>query len=106
MPVVVFDHDEKIVHFNAECQRLTGLRETDVIGSLPWEKIFSREEPQWFKTLLAEVNAGNFKPLIKAHVCTAPDGQEITIPWRYNLVVDENSQIKYLVATGNNFQNP
>jgi two-component system cell cycle sensor histidine kinase/response regulator CckA len=106
VPVVVFDHDEKIVHFNAECQRLTGLQEKDVIGSLPWEKIFSQEERQWFKTLLAEVNTGKFNSLTKEHVCTAPDGQEMTIPWIYNLVVDDNSEIKYLVATGKNFQNP
>jgi PAS domain S-box-containing protein len=104
-PVVVFDHDEKIVQFNAVCQRLTALQENDVIGSLPWEKVFTKEDPQWFKTLLSDVNAGNFKTLVKEHVCTKADGQTITMPWIYNLIVDDNRQIKYLVATGKYYEN-
>lgn len=98
-PVVVFDHDEKIVHFNAMCQHLTGLRENDVIGTLPWEKVFKEEAPQWFKDLLADVNAGRFETLVKEHICCTAKGQAITVPWIYNLVVDDNREVKYLVAT-------
>ena len=98
-PVVVFDHDEKIVHFNAMCQRFMGLQENDVIGTLPWEKVFKAENPQWFKDLLTKVNAGEFESLVKEHVCATENGKDITIPWIYNLVVDDNRQVKYLVAT-------
>jgi len=98
-PVVVFDHDEKIVHFNAECQKLTALKEHDVLGTFPWEKVFSSEDPQWFKSLLADVKAGNFTPLEKEHVCKTANGSSVAIPWIYKLVVDDNRKVKYLVAT-------
>jgi two-component system cell cycle sensor histidine kinase/response regulator CckA len=105
-PVVVFDHDEKIVQFNAECQKLTSLKEQDVLGTFPWEKIFSLEDPQWFKSILTEVKAGKFKPLEKDHVCKTADGTLITIPWIYKLVVDDNRKVKYLVATAKYLVNP
>ena len=98
-PVVVFDHDEKIVHFNAECQKLTALKEQDVLGSFPWEKIFTAEDPQWFKSLLAQVHEGNFSPMEKDHSCKTAEGKCITLPWVYKLVVDDNRKVKYLVAT-------
>ena len=98
-PVVVFDHDEKIVHFNALCQRLTGLQENDVIGTLPWEKVFKTENSQWFKDLLTKVNSGEFEPLVKEHICGMANGKHVSIPWIYNLVVDDNRKVKYLVAT-------
>ena len=97
--VDIYDHDEKIVHFNAMCQRLTGLQENDVIGTLPWEKVFKEEAPQWFKNLLADVNTGRFETQVKEHVCCTANGQAITVPWIYNLVVDDNREVKYLVAT-------
>jgi two-component system cell cycle sensor histidine kinase/response regulator CckA len=99
VPVVVFDHDEKIVHFNAQCQKLTALKEQDVLGTFPWEKVFGLEDPQWFKSLLADVNAGKFEPLEKEHVCKKADGSCVTIPWAYSLVADDNRKVKYLVAT-------
>jgi PAS domain S-box-containing protein len=98
-PVVVFDHDEKIVHVNATCQRMTGLQENELIGTMPWEKIFKGESPEWFKTLLADVHAGRFETLIKEHKCTNTKGQTMSVPWIYNLVVDDNRKVKYLVAT-------
>ena len=103
-PVVVFDHDEKVIHFNAACQRLTALSENDVIGTLPWEKMFVGEDPQWFKTLLIEVNTGKFQPLIKEHVCNNYRGEKINLPWIYHLVVDDNREMKYLVATAKYFE--
>lgn len=99
VPVVVFDHDEKIVHFNAMCQRLTALQEHEVVGTLPWEKVFMHENPQWFKALFADVTAGKFKTQTKDHTCTTSDGRTITLSWIYNLVVDDNRKVKYLVAT-------
>ena len=105
VPVVVFDHDEKIVHFNAACQKLTALTEHEVMGTFPWEKVFSLEGPQWFKTLLADVKAGEFHPLEKDHVCKTASGTNITIPWIYKLVVDNNRKVKYLVATANHHAN-
>jgi PAS domain S-box-containing protein len=105
-PVVVLDHNEKIVQLNAVCQRLTALQEKDVIGTMPWEKVFTKEDPQWFETLLAEVNAGHFTSLVKEHVCTTADGQDLTMSWVYNLVVDGNRQVKYLVATGKYYEKP
>jgi PAS domain S-box-containing protein len=105
VPVVVFDHDEKIVHFNSTCRRLTGLQEDEVLGTLPWEKMFREENSKWFKDLLAEVNAGRFEPQIKEHICITADGQSITLPWIYNLVVDDNRKVKYLVATARYHEN-
>ncbi len=99
VPVVVFDHDEKIVHFNAMCRHLTGLQEKDVLGTLPWEKMFKQEDPQWFKDLLTDVNAGKFETLVKEHICSTVNGRDISVPWIYNLVVDDNREVKYLVAT-------
>jgi len=106
VPVVVFDHDEKIVHFNDMCQRLTTLQANDVIGTLPWEKVFTKENPQWFKSLLEDVRSGTFTTQIKNHVCSTANGECITIPWIYNLVVDDNSKVKYLVATAQYHDTP
>lgn len=99
VPVVVFNHEEKIVHFNAVCQRLTALKEDEVIGTLPWEKVFPEESPQWFRTLIEEAHAGKFAPHVKEHKCLTASGTTVSIPWTYNLVVDENKAVKYLVAT-------
>lgn len=104
-PVVVFDYDEKIIHFNVMCQRLTTLQEKDVVGTLPWEKVFTEENPQWFKTLIDDVNAGKFKPLVKEHVIIQANGRKKTIPWIYNIAAGDDKQIKYLVATAKYYDN-
>lgn len=104
VPVVVFDHDEKIVHFNAMCRSMTGLQEDEVLGTLPWEKIFQEETSQWFKDLLADVNAGRFETQVKEHICTIASGQNVPVSWIYNLVVDANRKVKYLVATAQYFK--
>lgn len=97
-PILVINREARIICFNNESEKLTGLDATQVIGTLPWETVFPNGEQNWFESILANADE-NFSPFIKHHETRSVTNTLISVPWKYNLVKGEQIDAQYLVAT-------
>lgn len=103
-PVLVIGQQVRIISFNSESEKLTGLDATQVKGTLPWEKVFPNEEQSWFEQILNNISEQNFTPIVKHHETQSATSELISVPWIYHLVKGEQNDEQYLVATAMTMQ--
>jgi len=97
--VIVFDTAGRIVRFNRACEIISGYRSADLVGKLAWERLIPQEDvPQYIEDF-NKVLQGNF-PTAFENYWLANDGSRRRISWSATALLDSQSQVAFIIATG------
>ncbi|GAB4538130.1 MAG: hypothetical protein Kow0063_25650 [Anaerolineae bacterium] len=97
--VVVLDRQGRIVRFNRACEQTSGYSSQEVVGRCVWDFLLLPEEQEKvkevFDTLVATHQPGQYQ-----NYWVARDGGLRLIDWSNAVLVDDNQEVEYVVATG------
>ncbi|MGY2896961.1 putative bifunctional diguanylate cyclase/phosphodiesterase [Deinococcus sp. UYEF24] len=97
--IVVLDRVGRIIRFNAACERLTGLREVDIVGQLLWPLVLDATEAARSAIVYAQITPGNTIGAYENYWLTAL-GERRYITWATTYLLDALGEIGLVVATG------
>jgi PAS domain S-box-containing protein len=96
--VVVLDRQGRVVRFNGACERLTGIRETEIQGQLLWDHVLVPEEAaqvfEKFETLVM----GVFPQTHENHWLDRTGGRRL-LQWNNTALRDADGEVEFIVAT-------
>ena len=97
--VVVLDRSGKIVRFNRACEQATQYPAAEVLG-IPFADLFvPPEEAEGVLAAFGRLKAGQF-PLQHENDWLARDGSRRRIAWSNTCLVDEQGEVRFVIATG------
>lgn len=96
--IVLLDIDGRIVRFNNGCQRLTGYRPEEVIGTPVWELIPEDERPAARRILDELARDGGVAEFVSSW--RDRTGGLHLIEWANTTLRDGKGQVEFIVATG------
>lgn len=97
--LLVLDPQGNIVQFNPTCERLTGYRSEELVGTSVWERLIPPEQipkvQEIFQTLMATQAPSQHE---NDWVCR--QGQRYRIAWSNAVITDKAGNVQYVVASG------
>ncbi len=96
--VVVLDRKARIVRFNCTCEEILGYSILEVKGR-EFQEFFLPSQIEKNKTMFDSLLAGQFPQKCEYHLITK-NGNDRTIVWVFTCLLDNNSQVDYIVCTG------
>lgn len=97
--VVVFDTAGRIVRFNRACEVISGFQSSDLLGRYAWESLIAEEDVADYIESFDRIRAGEFPTSYENYWVTA-DRQKRRIAWSATALVDSQSQVAFVIATG------
>ncbi|RCW82540.1 PAS domain S-box-containing protein/diguanylate cyclase (GGDEF)-like protein [Halanaerobium sp. DL-01] len=97
--VLLLDCQGKIVRFNNACEKLTGYAEKEVKGKTIWDLFIKNDKKKEVKKVFNQLKNRDYPNEYENYLLTKK-GEERLISWSNNVILDEQGQIKYIVATG------
>jgi two-component system, OmpR family, sensor histidine kinase VicK len=97
--VVVFDTAGRIVRFNRACEIISGYQSSDLIGKFAWERLIPKDEVQEYIENFQRIRSGQF-PTSYENYWLSSDGVRRRISWSATAMLDANSQVAFVIATG------
>ena len=101
--IVVLDEDGRILRFNRECERLSGLRVDEVLGRSPWETFLPPEaartvRTQAFDGAMAAAQPGQVCKYTNEWICRG--GERRLIAWSNRVLLDRETGRRVVVCVG------
>lgn len=97
--VVVLDRDGKVVRFNRACELLTGYRQKEIQGQIPWEVLVPEEQrdtvQRTFNNILADGKCTHYEL-----EWLTRGGEHRLIDWSNSTIKDRKGDIEYIIETG------
>jgi len=97
--VVVLNKEGKIIKFNKSCEKLTGYTFEEVRNKKVWEILIKKDEIEETKEVYRNLKAKNFPNEHENYWITKTKELKL-ISWSNNVILDQNNEVKYIVATG------
>ena len=97
--VVVLDAEGRIVRFNAACERTTGYREDEVVGTKVWEFLLVEEEADAVKAVFQDLRA-RAAPNQHINDWITKNGGRRRIAWSNTISIGSDDQVEYVIGTG------
>jgi PAS domain S-box-containing protein len=97
--VVVYDTAGRIVRFNRACEIISGYQSSDLIGKYAWERLIPKEEVAGYVESFQRIRSGQF-PTSYENYWLSSDGVRRRISWSATAMLDANSQVAFVIATG------
>ncbi|HBB34092.1 MAG TPA: hypothetical protein DDZ80_08020 [Cyanobacteria bacterium UBA8803] len=97
--IVVFDHEDRIVHFNRACEQITGYSFNEVKGKYVWDLFLMPEDIEPLKTIFEELQSGQF-PNEHENYWVTRDGNRRTIAWYNTILLTAEGSLKYIISIG------
>jgi len=97
--VCVGDSDGRVIRFNAECERLTGWTEGEMLGRDGVEALVPFEVREEVRSVLRRLTP-TVPRVLHENEWVTKDGSRRVVEWRNTAVFDADGQVRYLVATG------
>ncbi|MBD3219521.1 MAG: PAS domain S-box protein [candidate division Zixibacteria bacterium] len=97
--VVVLDPEGKILRFNKACERISGYDWKEVVGK-NFAEIFILPEEMDMLTERFEIIKNSRKRVDDDNYWLTKDGRKRMISWSNNVMLDENGEVEYVIATG------
>lgn len=97
--ILVLDREARVVRFNKACETVTGLSQTELIGSTRWFDLIPAEELDGVERATARLRGGES---FVEHVnhWRHRDGSLRLIRWRNTLIKDAQGEVSFLIGTG------
>jgi len=96
---LLLDSDGKIVGFNKACEKLTGYTEEEVKDKKVWDLFIKQNEKKEVEKVFNQLKNKDYPNKHENHWLTKT-GEEKIISWSNNVILDDENNIKYIVATG------
>jgi PAS domain S-box-containing protein len=96
--IIILNKEGEIVEFNPACERLTGYTKREVLGR-PFDFLIPRERAKEVRDAFQGIVSGRTIASYQSHWLTK-DGRKLPLVWSSTCVKNEDSSIKYVVATG------
>ncbi|MGI4829845.1 MAG: PAS domain S-box protein [Janthinobacterium lividum] len=97
--VVVFDTAGRIVRFNRACEIISGYQSTQLVGRYAWEQLIPQEDVSDYIEGFERIRQGAFPTAFENHWLAA-DGTRRRISWSATALLDSQSQVAFIIATG------
>ena len=97
--VAVLNLKGEIIKFNKACEKLTGYSFEEVRNKKIWEVLIKKNEIEEIKKVFRNLKAKNF-PNKHENYWKTKTGELRLISWSNNVILDQNNEVKYIVATG------
>jgi PAS domain S-box-containing protein len=97
--IAAFDREQRVVHFNRACERMTGYSSEEVKDRVVWEMLVPPEETGGVRSLFDELKDA---PLSREHEnhWMSRDGARRLIAWTYSPLLNAEGGLEYVVSTG------
>jgi PAS domain S-box-containing protein len=97
--VVVLDRAGRIVSFNPACEKLTGYRSSEVLGTAFWDVVVLREEVDAMRAMFEQIDASSFPNEYQSYWRTK-SGERRWIAWSNTARLDKHGDVEIIIATG------
>ncbi len=97
--VVVFDTAGRIVRFNRACEIISGYTSSELVGKYAWERLIPEEDVAEYIEDFEKIRQGGF-PAAFENFWLASDGTRRRISWSATALLDSQSQVAFIIATG------
>ena len=97
--VVVFDTAGRIVRFNRACEIISGYQSSELVGKYAWERLIPDEDVPDYIEGFEKIRQGGFPTAFENHWLAA-DGTRRRISWSATALLDSQSQVAFIIATG------
>jgi PAS domain S-box-containing protein len=98
--VFVVDAEGRIVRYNQECERISGILFEEVVGEPLWEIIPDAQSHRRELERYRERPNLFLGPSSHKSTWTDKDGKKHNIQWRNSVIKDEDKKLKYLICCG------
>jgi len=97
--IVVLDPKGRVLLFNQACEKLTGYRKEEVLGTIWCERFIPERHRADLASVLEQLEAGDV-PHDYENPIIAYDDQERIVAWSNSVVRDESGQVQQVLAVG------
>ena len=98
--VFVVDSEGRIVRYNQECERISGILFEEVVGEPLWEIIPDAQSHRHELERYREKPGLFLGPTSHKSTWTDKDGKKHNIQWRNSVIKDADKKLKYLICCG------
>lgn len=97
--VILLNLKGEIIKFNKACEKVTGYSLSEVKNKTIWKALIKNDEITETKEVFSKLKDKNF-PIQHKNYLKTKNGDLRLISWTNNVLLDENNEVKYIVATG------
>ncbi|MGM0410669.1 MAG: sensor domain-containing diguanylate cyclase/phosphohydrolase [Bacillota bacterium] len=97
--VILLNLKGEIIKFNKACEKITGYSLNEVKNEKIWKALIKNDEITETKEVFTKLKDKNF-PNQHENYLKTKNGDLRLISWTNNVLLDENNEVKYIVATG------
>ncbi|MBF0554388.1 MAG: EAL domain-containing protein [Nitrospirae bacterium] len=97
--VLILDKDGRVVYFNRTCEETSGYDFLEIKGKCLWDVLTREEDVESAKVNFEKILKGNY-PAAYENFWNSKDGSEHLIAWSNTALVNEKSEVTYVIATG------
>lgn len=97
--VIFLDSEGRVARFNTACERLTGYRESEVLGRTIWDFLIPEEEISAVRSVFADLYGGKLPSQYQNHWVTKA-GDRLFIAWSNTFSRNADGSVGYVIGTG------
>ncbi|MBF0567801.1 MAG: EAL domain-containing protein [Nitrospirae bacterium] len=97
--VLILDKDGRVIYFNHTCEEISGYDFAEIKGKCLWNVLTREEDAESARVNFEKILKGNY-PAAYENFWNGKDGSEHLIAWSNTALVDEKSEVTYVIATG------
>ncbi|MEO5359023.1 MAG: EAL domain-containing protein [Nitrospirota bacterium] len=97
--VLVLDREGRVICFNHTCEETSGYDFEEIRGKCLWDFLTREEDTDSAKVNFKKILEGNY-PAAYENFWSSKDGTEHLIAWSSTALVNDNSEVTYVIATG------
>lgn len=98
-PILVLDHQARIVRFNPACEQLSGFSQAEVLGKTLWETVIPEEDSAQAQVLYEKLLAGEFPSHFENRWRSKLEIPRL-LTWSNTGLLDEGGKVCYIIAIG------
>jgi diguanylate cyclase (GGDEF)-like protein/PAS domain S-box-containing protein len=96
---LLLNFEGKIIRFNKACEKITGYTEKEVKGKKVWDLFIKQNEKKEVENVFERLKNKDY-PNKHENYWLTKTGEKRRISWSNNVILDDENNIKYIVATG------
>ncbi|MBF0458167.1 MAG: EAL domain-containing protein [Nitrospirae bacterium] len=97
--VLILDKDGRVIYFNRTCEETSGYDFVEIRGKCLWDVLTREEDAESARVNFKKILKGNY-PAAYENFWNGKDGSEHLIAWSNTALVNEKSEVTYVIATG------
>ncbi|MCG6553738.1 MAG: EAL domain-containing protein, partial [Candidatus Magnetominusculus sp. LBB02] len=97
--VLILDKHGRVIYFNRTCEQTSGYAFDEIKGRCLWDFLTREEDVESLKVNFERIIKGDYSAAYE-NFWNSKDGSEHLIAWSNTALINEQSEVTYVVATG------